>query len=89
VEALAGFGAKLPPTPLPELDRQLNLTQYVEFPRRAAEQVLKLLVERHPPGAGPKLGFNYKDDDVAWVRAEDGIDLQGIVNEALAQEPDT
>ena len=51
--------------------------------------MLKLLVERHPPGAGPKLGFNYKDDDVAWVRAEDGIDLQGIVNEALAQEPDT
>ena len=87
VDALAQLGVTVPPTPLPELERQLNLTQYVEFPRGAAEQVLKLLVERHPPGAGPKFGFNYKDDDVAWVRAEDGIDLQGIVDEALSQGP--
>jgi hypothetical protein len=47
--------------------------------------VLELLTRRHPPGAGPTYGFNYKDDDIAWVRAEDGIDLQGIVDEALAQ----
>lgn len=65
------------------------MTQYVEFPRIATDQVLKLLVERHPPGPdGPSISFNYKDDETAWLRAEDGIDLQGIVDEALAQEPD-
>lgn len=88
VAALAELGATLPPAPLPELDRKLNMTQYVEFPRSAASQVLNLLAERHPPGAGPTFGFNYKDDEIAWVRAEDGIDLQGIVDEALAYEPD-
>jgi hypothetical protein len=32
--------------------------------------------------------FNCEDDDVAWVRAEPGIDLQAIVDEALAREPE-
>jgi hypothetical protein len=88
VAALAELGAKLPLAPLPELERKLNMTQYVEFPRHSASQVLKLLAERHPPGSGPTFGFNYKDDDTAWVRAEEGIDLQGIVDEALAQDPE-
>lgn len=88
VAALAGLGATLPPARLPELERKLNFTQYIEFPRTAASQVLKLLAERHPPSPGPTFGFNYKDDETAWVRAEEGIDLQGIVDEALAQEPD-
>ena len=89
VAALAELGAPLPAASLPELERKLNMTQYVEFPRRATDQVLKLLVERHPPSPdGPGISFNYKDDETAWVRAEDGIDLQGAVDEALAQEPD-
>jgi ATP-dependent Clp protease ATP-binding subunit ClpA len=89
VAALAELGATLPLAPLPELERKTNMTQYVEFPRIATDQVLKLLVERHPPSPdGPSISFNYKDDETAWVRAEDGIDLQGIVDEALAQEPD-
>lgn len=88
VGSLAELGATLPLAPLPELERKLNMTQYVEFPRSATSQVLKLLAERHPPGSGPTFGFNYKDDEIAWVRAEDGIDLQGTVDEALAQEPD-
>jgi hypothetical protein len=46
------------------------------------------LAERHPPGSGPTFGFNYKDDEIAWVRAEDGIDLQRIVDEALTSETD-
>lgn len=88
VGALTELGATLPLAPLPELERKTNMTQYVEFPRSATDQVLKLLVERHPPSpAGPTFGFNYKDDETAWVHAEDGIDLQGIVDEALAHEP--
>jgi hypothetical protein len=90
VAALADLGASLPAAPLPELERKTDMTQYVEFPRTAADQVLRLLVERHPPRPeGPTFGFNYKDDETAWVRAEDGIDLQGIVDEALAQAPDS
>ena len=84
VGALAELGVPLPAAPLPDLERKLNFTQYVEFPRGKASEVLELLAERHPPGSGPTFGFNYKDDEIAWVRAEDGIDLQGIVDEALA-----
>lgn len=86
--ALAGLGATMPASPLPELDRRLNLTQYVEFPRRKSSGVLQLLAQRHPPGSGPTYGFNYKDEETAWVRAEDGIDLQSIVDEAIASETD-
>ena len=89
VAALAELGAALPAAPLPELERKTDMTQYVEFPRSATDHVLKLLIERHPPSPdGPSISFNYKDDDTAWVRAETGIDLQGIVDEALAQERD-
>jgi hypothetical protein len=88
IGALADLGVALPPGPLPELERNLDMTQYVEFPRRIASQVLALLAERHPPGSGPRFGFNYKDDEIAWVRAEEGIDLQGIVDEALDLETD-
>ncbi|MGH9008395.1 MAG: Clp protease N-terminal domain-containing protein [Acidimicrobiia bacterium] len=87
VGALAEFGVMLPAAPLPELERKLNFTQYVEFPRGKASAVLEILAERHPAGSGPTFGFNYKDDETAWVRAEDGIDLQGIVDDAFANGP--
>jgi Clp amino terminal domain, pathogenicity island component len=86
VTALTERGATLPAAPLPELERKLNFTQHVEFPRNKSSEVLQLLAERHPPGRGPTFGFNYKDEEVAWVRAENGIDLQGIVDEAIASE---
>jgi ClpA/ClpB-like protein len=86
VRALAALGVTLPAGPMPELERKLNFTQYVEFPRNKSSEVLELLAERHPPGGGPTFGFNYKDDETAWVRAEDGIDLQRIVEEAIANE---
>lgn len=86
VAALAELGAALPAAPLPELERTLNFTQYVEFPRDKSSEVLRLLAERHPPGSGPTFGFNYKDDETAWVRAEDGIDLQSIVDEGVASD---
>jgi hypothetical protein len=87
VSALVELGVTLPAGPMPGLERKLDFTQYVEFPRFRTSEVLDLLAERHPPGSGPTYGFNYKDDETAWVRAEDGIDLQGIVDEAMASEP--
>ena len=86
VSALAELGVTLPTGPLPELDRKLTFTQYLEFPRSKSSEVLQLLAERHPPGSGPTFGFNNKDDETAWVRAEDGIDLQRIVDEAVASD---
>lgn len=84
VTALARRGAALPPTPLPELERQPRFTQHVELPRRSLDRVLALLTERHPVGAGPTYGFNHDGAERAWVSAEDGIDLQGIVDSAIA-----
>lgn len=88
ISALAELGATLPAGPMPELEGKRDFTQYVEFPRARTSEVLQRLAERHPPGSGPTFGFNYKDDETAWVRAEDGIDLQGIVDEAVASESD-
>ncbi len=85
VEALARHGATLPPTPLPELDRQPRFTQHIEIPRRSLSRVLALLAENHPPGAGPTYGFNHDGGQRAWVNAEEGIDLQGIVSSAGAE----
>lgn len=65
VAALAELGVPLPAAPLPEVERKLDFTPYVEFPRGKASEVLELLAERHPPGSGPTFGFNYKDDESA------------------------
>ena len=86
VNALARRGAVLPPTPLPELERRLQFTQHVEFPLSRLNRVLALLAERHPAGPGPTYGFNHDGAERAWVDAEDGIDLQGIVDSAVAQD---
>lgn len=83
VAALTELGAELPLAPLPELERRIQMTTRVEFPRRATGDVLDILTARFPPGSGPAWGFNYKDDEVAWASAEAGIDLQAIVDEAL------
>ncbi|WP_069165956.1 Clp protease N-terminal domain-containing protein [Nocardia altamirensis] len=84
VAALVGLGVELPRAPLPELELSTRMDTYVEFPRRALDDVLALLTTRHPPGDGLTWGFNYKDDETAYVRAEAGIDVQAIVAEALA-----
>lgn len=85
VEALAERGASLPPTPLPELERQPRFTQNVEFHRRYLAPVLALLHERHPVGGVPTYGFNHDGAERAWVNAEDGIALQAIVDSAVAE----
>ncbi|MFF3224755.1 Clp protease N-terminal domain-containing protein [Nocardia suismassiliense] len=85
VAALSSLGVELPRVPLPVLERPTRMGTYVEFPRRATDDVIALLAVRHPPGSGPRWGFNYKNDEIAWARAETGIDLRGIVDEALAR----
>lgn len=85
VKSLAQRGAALPSTPLPELERQPRFTQNVEFPRRYLAPVLALLHARHPVGVGPTYGFNHDGAERAWVNAEDGIDLQAIVDSAVAE----
>jgi len=86
VEALARRGAALPPTTLPDLEPEPRFTQRVEFPPGALNRVLALLVQRHPAGSGPTYGFNHDGPDRAWAVAEEGIDLQGIVDSAVAEE---
>ncbi|MBL1077210.1 hypothetical protein JK358_22685 [Nocardia sp. 2] len=85
VTALRDLGVELPRAALPHLERRVEMRTYVEFPVEALEPVLGILAERHPPGKGPTWGFNYKDDDTACVRAEAGIDVQAIVDEATAR----
>jgi len=84
IAALSRRGARLPSAPPPPLDRR-EFTQKVDFPRARLEAVVALLSERHPPGSGPSFGFNHNGKRSAWAVAEDGIDLQAIVDEVLAQ----
>lgn len=88
VAALVRLQVELPRAPLPELSRPPRFTQHVEFPLDKLDRVIPLLAERHPPGSGPTFGFNHDGAERAWVDAEDGIDLQGIVDTALRQGGD-
>ena len=85
IAALVHRQVELPRAPLPELSRPPQFTQRVEFPLDKLERVIPLLVERHPPGSGPTFGFNHDGAERAWVDAEDGIDLQAIVDAVLRQ----
>jgi ATP-dependent Clp protease ATP-binding subunit ClpA len=83
IAELRRLGATLPAAPPPLLERVLAMTQNVEFPRDRLDDVVRLLLERHPPTKdGPIWGFNYVGADLAVVSAEDGIDLDAIVAEA-------
>lgn len=84
VEALARHGAILPP--LPELERLPRFTQHADIRRSKLNRVLKLLAEQRQGGSGPTYGFNHDGAERAWVDAEDGIDLQAIVDSALAED---
>ncbi len=84
VEGLARRGVTLPAAPLPELEKPWGNTVRVDFPSSALDAVIALLVERHPPGPGPRWGFNHDGAERAWAFAEEGIDLQALVDEAQA-----
>lgn len=85
--ALRHLGVKIPAVSPPPLERVPAWTQQVNLPAERLDPVLPLLLERHPPSPdGPIWGFNYRGDGLARIDAEDGIDLEAIVTEALAGE---
>lgn len=83
-DALQALGVDVPPVPLPEQTAG-PISQRVDVPLSDADAVIQILTVRHPPGT-EVWGFNH-DGGQAWFFAEDRIDLQGIVDEAL--EPPT
>lgn len=83
VDQMQGVGVRLPEHPMPELDRPFVNPQRVDFPLSVMDQVIALLVERHPPGSELRWGINHDGKDAGWAFAEEGIDLQGIVRKVL------
>ena len=80
---LRDLGVRIPDHPMPDLDRPFVNPQRVDFPLSAMDQVIAVLVERHPPGAELRWGINHDGKDAGWAFAEEGIDLQGIVRQVL------
>lgn len=85
IDALRRQGAQLPSSTPPPFDR-LHFTQRIEVPLAELSRVVKAISARRGEN-GPRFGFN-NDGDIGWVTAEDGLDLQGIVDEVLAH-PDS
>ena len=86
--SLGRSGVTLPATPLPDLDRPLRNPVRVDFPKSALGDVVEILKQRHPPGSGLRWGINHDGAERAWAFAEEGIDLQGIVDEVVADDGD-
>lgn len=80
-DALVARGVNVPLAPLREPVTR-PLSERVDVPMSEVDAVIQLLAARHPPGT-EVWGFNH-DGERAWFLAEERIDLQGIVNEALA-----
>jgi hypothetical protein len=86
VEALVRAGVAVPAVPMPELDRPFRNLVRVDFPMSALGRVIESLRERHPPGSGLRWGFNHDEGERAWAFAEEGVDLQTIVDEVIATQ---
>jgi ATP-dependent Clp protease ATP-binding subunit ClpA len=85
VEALRRRGVKVPDYE-PEEHRPWRGYREVEVARSELKAVTTALSERHPPGSEWQWGFNFRKDrpGKAQVSAEEGIDLEAVVAEALA-----
>lgn len=79
IGALGAAGARVPAVPPPEPDRRA-WGERVTFPLDRLNRVRSGLVSRLAPG---DWGWNV-DEDLAWVVAVAGIDLQAVVDEILA-----
>lgn len=88
VEILVEAGVAVPAVPMPELDRPLKNPVRVDFPMRALGPVVERLQQRHPPGSGLRWGINHDEAERAWAFAEEGIDLQAIVDEVITEQGD-
>ncbi|MGH9122847.1 MAG: hypothetical protein ACRDYC_13045, partial [Acidimicrobiales bacterium] len=87
VSQLSAAGVTLPAAPMPDLDQPFHNPTRIEFPFAKLRGVVKLLQVRHRPGAGLRWGINHDRTGRAWAFAEEGIDLQAIVDEASADPP--
>jgi hypothetical protein len=84
--SLGRSGVTLPAAPLPDLDRPWRNPVRVDFPMSALGQVVEVLRQRHPPGSELRWGINHDEAERAWAFAEEGIDLQGIVDQVIADD---
>ena len=84
--SLGRSGVTLPATPLPNLERPWRNPVRVDFPMRALGKVVEVLKERHPPRSGLRWLINHDQAELAWAIAEEGIDLQGIVDQVVADD---
>jgi hypothetical protein len=89
VESLLRLGVRVPTPPLPALPAfgSSEAWQRVDLPSSALDRVMPLLIQRYPPGSGPRFRFNHDGHGNAWVYAQEGIDLQALLTEALGNDP--
>jgi hypothetical protein len=84
--SLGRAGVTLPATPPPDLDRPWRNPVRVDFPMSALGGVVEVLKQRHPPGSGLRWAINHDEAERAWAMAEEGIDLQVIVDQVLEDD---
>jgi hypothetical protein len=85
VDALRGRGVKVPDFD-PEEHPPWRGHREVEVPRSEMKAVVTALQEKHQPGSEWEWGFNFRRDRPGMVQisSENGIDLEAIVAEVLA-----
>ena len=77
--ALAATGVKLPTAPMPSPPTWSEAWTRVTFPAHELDAVLAAMHRHHPDGQ--HWGWNVDGDGLAWVDAEQGLNLQPIVHE--------
>jgi hypothetical protein len=82
LERLRDLGVAVPSAPLPP-QHEIEWGEPVWFDRDKVTSVLDHVRLHLPPDT--KWGFNYKDDR-AWVRAEASVELQTLVDGAIANK---
>lgn len=81
VERLRDLGVAVPPAPVPP-QHPVEYGEKVWFERRDVGPVIRQLQQHIPPGT--RWGFNYEEDR-AWAFAEASVDLEELVNTAVAE----
>ena len=80
LDSLRDSGVPIPLVAIPE-QREVDVGERVWFDRDHLSRVIDLVREHVAPGTA--WGFNYEDGRV-WVRAEISVDVQAVVDEAVA-----
>jgi hypothetical protein len=80
LDSLHGMGVRVPSAPLPE-QREIEFGERVWIDREQVQAVVSYVGRHLPPDA--VWGFNFEGDR-AWVNAESHVNLQTLIDEALA-----